>query len=99
MRKFTGIIFIVFITFWVNNSWAQLSDKQMEMIEKQKKQIEEQQSKMRANMPAIRKPVGTYQAININEKQILLLNTTSGKFWLWEVKSNKLSYQNQIQEN
>ena len=99
MRILTGIAILILATLIAGSSLAQLSDKQKEIIENQRKTFESQQQKMRSNMPGIRKAAGTYQAININDKMVFIIDTTNGKFWVWEVKSNSISYQNQVQES
>ena len=98
MRKLTSILIIVFIAFSLNNSWAQMTDQQKEIIEKNRKQFEEQQKQMRTNVPTMRGPVGKYQAFKLDEKQVFILNTMDGKFWLWDAGSNTITQKNQIEE-
>jgi len=99
MRILTGTAIIILTTLIAGSSLAKLSDKQKEIIENQRKNFELQQQKMHSNMPGMRKVAGTYQAININDKMVFILDTTSGKFWVWEVKSNSILYQDQVQES
>lgn len=97
MRNLIMVLAVSFIGFYASNSWAQMTEEQRRMLEKHRQELEEQQAKMKTNIPAIRGPSGRYQGIKLNDNKIVILDTTEGKLWLWDAKTNTILYKNEIQ--
>jgi hypothetical protein len=96
MLKMVILIIITLLTFSFQNSWAELSAQQKEMMEKQKKMFEERQAKMQQNMPVRRGAVGRYHAVRMDGAKVFIIDTADGKFWLWNADNNSINYQNQV---
>jgi hypothetical protein len=69
-----------------------------ELLEEHRKNFEKIHPQIPTNKPIIRGVVGKYQGIRLSDEKIVILDTATGRLWLWDSEKNSLTYQNQIQE-